>query len=61
MTHKEALLDAFDRADGAQEIAFRNYQRAERKNVGALMLAAIKQGRQAHGDIAQLAKKLSRA
>ena len=47
-TEREALEDAFDRADGEQEIAFRNYRRAKAKNVGSLMHASLEHAKRAH-------------
>jgi hypothetical protein len=58
-TEREALEDAFDRADGEQEIAFRNHQRAKAKNVGVLMRASLEHAKRAHRELVRLAAKLS--
>ena len=59
-TEREALEDAFDRADGEQEIAFRNYRRAKAKNVGTLMHASLEHAKRAHRKLVRLAAKLSK-
>lgn len=58
-TDREQLQDAFDRAEGAQEIAFRNWQRATRHNTSPLIQAALVKGAKADAEIERLAPKLS--
>lgn len=61
MTHdREALEDAFDRAEGEQEIAFRNHQRASAHNHAGLMRASLEHAKLAHCELVRLADKLSR-
>jgi hypothetical protein len=51
MRDREQLENAFDRAEGAQEIAFRNYRRAKAKNIGALIETALRQGKLAGAEL----------
>jgi hypothetical protein len=56
---REALEDAFDRAEGAQEVAFRNHQRFARLGNALGQRVSTAQGRAAHVELARLASKLS--
>jgi hypothetical protein len=56
---REALEDAFDRAEGAQEIAFRNYRRALARNYAGLMRAALEHGARTQRELARIAAQLS--
>jgi hypothetical protein len=56
---REALEDAFDRAEGAQEVAFRNYQRAKARDYAGLMRAALENGARTARELARIAAQLS--
>jgi hypothetical protein len=58
-TEREALEAPFDRAEGEQEIAFRNHQRTKAKDVGVLMRASLEHARRAHRELVRLVAKLS--
>jgi hypothetical protein len=58
--NREDLEDAFERAEGQQEVAFRNFQRAKARNSGPLMMVGLEHGRLAHNELARLASKLSK-
>lgn len=57
--NREALEDAFTRAEGAQEIAFRAHERAKKHDRQALIAAWMVQGQRAHREVALAALKLS--
>lgn len=58
-TMRERLEDAFIRADGALEVAFRVWSRARARNSGPLMLAAAKRGRDAYRDMRRSVAQLN--
>lgn len=59
MTNRSDLEDAFTRAEGAQEIAFRAHQRAVKQARHVLIAAWVVQGQRAHREVALAALKLS--
>jgi hypothetical protein len=57
---REALEDAFERADGELEVSFRTYLKAKRQERTILKNLTIQRGREAYGKLVKLASKLSR-
>jgi hypothetical protein len=60
MFDRERLEDEFDRADGAQEVAFRAWRRAKNTNTGALIARAEQRGRAAHAALVCLAAEFAK-
>jgi hypothetical protein len=56
---RERLEDAFTRAEGYQEVAFRNWHRASRRNAGPLIAFSLTQGKRAYAALVEAAANLS--
>jgi hypothetical protein len=57
---REALEDAFIRADGQLEVSFRNYLKAKRQERTIYKNLMLQRGREAYEKLVKLAPKLSR-
>ena len=57
---REALEDAFERADGELEVSFRAYLKAKRQERTIYKNLTIQRGREAYEKLVKLASKLSR-
>jgi hypothetical protein len=59
MSEREQHEDAFIRAEGALEVAFRMWLRASARNTGPIMCAAIKRGANAYRELRLAAAQLT--
>lgn len=58
MVDRETLKDRFEHVEGVFEVAFRNHERAKRRNKGLAMQIHVSQGRAALEVMELLAREL---
>jgi hypothetical protein len=60
VSEREALEDAYDRAEGALEVSFRSYLKAKKQERTIYKNLTILRGKEAYEKLVKLAHKLSR-